>query len=68
MTQHELPSSMKSLSIEKYCKPDEYQILDLSVPKISDPDDVLIKVNAAAINPIDVKIASGMAKMIWPQT
>ncbi len=58
---------MKSLSIEKYCLPDEYQILDLPVPKISDPDHVLIKVNAASINPIDVKIASGMAKMIWPQ-
>lgn len=68
MTQHKLPSSMKSLCIEKYCKPDEYQILDLPVPKISGPDDVLIKVNAASINPIDVKIASGMANRIWPQT
>lgn len=67
MTQHELPASMKSLSIEKYCKPDEYQIVDLPVPKLSDPDNVLIKVNAASINPIDVKIASGMAKIIWPQ-
>lgn len=67
MTQHELPSSMKSLCVENYCQPDEYQILDLPVPKIRDPGDVLIKVNAASINPIDVKVAAGMAKMIWPQ-
>ncbi|KAG4074371.1 hypothetical protein HA402_008780 [Bradysia odoriphaga] len=68
MTQQERPTSMKSLSIEKYCKPEEFQILDFPVPKISGPNDVLIKVNAASINPIDMKIASGMAKMIWPQT
>lgn len=68
MTQQERSSTMKSLSIEKYCKPDEYQILDLPVPKINGPEDVLIKVNAASINPFDVKIASGMAKMLWKQT
>jgi NADPH:quinone reductase-like Zn-dependent oxidoreductase len=59
---------MRSLAIEEYCKPDDYQILSLPIPKVSAPDDVLIKVHAASINPIDVKIASGVAKFVWPQT
>ena len=36
---------------------------DLPKPEISNPKDVLIKVHAASINPIDVKKASGMLKM-----
>lgn len=68
MAQNGLPSTMKALAIEKYCKPDEYQILDLPVPKVTGPDDVLIKVHASSINPVDVKVASGIAKMIWAQT
>jgi len=57
--------TMRSLAIEKYCKPGEYEILDLPLPKIAAPDQILIKVHAASINPVDVKIASGLAKMVW---
>jgi NADPH:quinone reductase-like Zn-dependent oxidoreductase len=55
---------MRSLAIEEYCIPDDYQILCLPIPKVSAPDDVLIKVHGASINPIDVKIASGAAKFV----
>lgn len=56
---------MRSLAIEKYGRPEDYRIMQLLIPKIDAPDQVLIKVHAASINPIDVKVASGMAKMIW---
>jgi len=59
-------TTMRSLAIEKYCKPDEYKILDLPIPKISAPDELLIKVHAASINPIDVKVADGQAKLAFP--
>jgi NADPH:quinone reductase-like Zn-dependent oxidoreductase len=66
MDQQENLSTMRSLAIQKYCKPSEYQILELPKPKLKDPEDILIKVHAASINPVDVKVASGMAKMVWP--
>lgn len=55
--------TMLSLNITSYSPPSGYQVSDLPVPEISDPKDVLIKVHAASINPIDVKKASGMLKM-----
>lgn len=54
---------MRSLNTTSYSAPSGYQVSDLPAPKISDPRDVLIKVHAASINPIDVKKASGMLKM-----
>ncbi|KAL8824993.1 MAG: hypothetical protein Q9170_007975 [Blastenia crenularia] len=55
---------MQSLHITKYSKPSEYVIGPLSKPTVSSPQDVLIKVHAASINPIDVKVASGMTKQM----
>ncbi len=54
---------MRSLAIPKYSTPDKYEIIDLPTPAIASPDHVQIKVHAASINPVDVKLASGMAKM-----
>ncbi|KIX03610.1 uncharacterized protein Z518_07163 [Rhinocladiella mackenziei CBS 650.93] len=59
-----IPFTMRSLATEKYCKPDEYRLLPLPVPQITGKDEILIKVHAASVNPIDVKVASGLAKMI----
>jgi NADPH:quinone reductase-like Zn-dependent oxidoreductase len=58
----EIPSTMRAIALAKYSKPNEYDFGTLPTPTISNPDDVLIKVHAASINPIDVKMAGGMAK------
>jgi NADPH:quinone reductase-like Zn-dependent oxidoreductase len=56
--------TMKSLAIKEYCTPDQYAILTLPVPKIEQADQLLIKVHAASMNPIDVKVAVGVAKWV----
>lgn len=56
---------MKGLVTMQWGQPKDYTTLDnLDVPKIEGPTDVLIKVAAASINPVDVKLASGLAKMV----
>ena len=55
---------MCALAFNKYCKPDEYELLQLPVPEIKSPDEILIKVHAAAINLVDLKVASGAAKIV----
>jgi len=60
--------TMRSLAIEKYCKPEAYDVMELLVPEIKAPDELLIKVHAASINPIDVKAASGALKAFMPNT
>ena len=59
-----LGTTMRALIFNRYCKPDDYEILQLPVPEIKSPDDILIKVHAVSINPVDVKIASGAGKMM----
>ena len=60
-----IPEKMRGLVTLKWAEPKDFTIAhDLAVPKITNPDDVLIKVAAASINPIDVKLASGVAKML----
>ena len=54
---------MLSLNIPSYSKPSGYQVSELAKPELSDPKDVIIKVHAASINPIDVKKADGMLKL-----
>lgn len=62
-----IPEKMRGLVTLKWAEPKEYTIAnDLAVPKITKPDDVLIKVASASINPIDVKLASGFAKLLQP--
>lgn len=72
---------MKALAIKQYCTPGEYEILNLPRPEVTDEraktsedgddtalGDLVIRVHAASINPVDVKLASGAAKMIWPHS
>lgn len=57
---------MRSLASKNYGKPDTYENLELPVPEILEPNDILIKVSAASLNPIDVKLATGALKWVWP--
>ncbi|RJE20379.1 alcohol dehydrogenase [Aspergillus sclerotialis] len=54
---------MLSLNTTKYSPPSPYQLSELPKPTLGDSNDVIIKVHAASINPIDVKKASGVLKM-----
>jgi NADPH:quinone reductase-like Zn-dependent oxidoreductase len=53
---------MLSLNTPTYSPPSGYQLSELPKPVLRDSNDVLIKVHAASINPIDVKKASGVLK------
>jgi len=59
-----IPTSMRAIALSKYCKPSEYNLASVPVPKIAKPDEVLIKVSAASVNPVDVKLGSGVGKMM----
>ena len=54
---------MRSLTTPNYSTPDNYDVVDLPAPAITSPNHVQIKVHAASINPVDVKLASGIAKL-----
>ena len=56
-------TSMRAIALAAYGKPSQYDIATLPTPQVTKDDEVLIKVHAASINPIDVKLASGMTKM-----
>src|SRR4051794_32216871 len=53
---------MRAILIRKYGGPEVLEQADVPVPKVT-AGHVLIKVEAAAMNPIDRKIRSGEAKM-----
>jgi NADPH:quinone reductase-like Zn-dependent oxidoreductase len=53
---------MLSLNTPTYSPPAGYQVSELPKPVLRDGNEVLIKVHAASINPVDVKKASGILK------
>jgi NADPH:quinone reductase-like Zn-dependent oxidoreductase len=55
---------MLSINITQYATPQNYELSELPAPTVDDPNDILIKVHAASINPIDVKKASGASKAV----
>ncbi|RDW94299.1 hypothetical protein BP5796_00062 [Coleophoma crateriformis] len=57
-----VPKSMQAIALTQYSKPSDYDFATLPTPEIQDPTEVLIKVYAASVNPVDVKMASGIAK------
>ncbi|OQV01303.1 hypothetical protein CLAIMM_06684 [Cladophialophora immunda] len=55
-------SSMLCVTVPSYTDPSGYQLSELPRPAVTEPTDVVIRVHAASINPIDVKKASGVLK------
>ena len=57
-------TEMLAIVAPSYCDPSGY-VLSTTVakPVLTDPSDVIIRVHAASVNPIDVKLASGLFKM-----
>jgi NADPH:quinone reductase-like Zn-dependent oxidoreductase len=63
-----VPATMRSILMNKYLKPSDFQLSDTPVPTISAPDQVLIRVHAASINPSDMEAANGEFKLIITPT
>ena len=57
---------MKAWYIESYGGPEKLRFGDMPEPEMT-PDDVLIDIRAASVNPIDWKMRSGMTRMILKQ-
>ncbi|KIV95833.1 hypothetical protein PV10_03439 [Exophiala mesophila] len=58
-----MATSMMSVIAPSFTDPSGYQIAELPRPVVTEPTDVVIRVHAASINPIDVKKAAGVLKM-----
>lgn len=56
---------MKAFIIDRYGKREVGRIGEMPDPEVRD-DDVLIRIHAASINPLDSKIKSGEFKLILP--
>lgn len=54
---------MLSIIAPAYTSPSGYELSTIPRPTITEDNDVLIKVHAASINPVDVKKAAGVFKM-----
>ena len=58
-----MSSTMQAITVPAYGPPSTYTLSTIPVPTIKDPNDVLVAVHAASVNPIDVKKAAGALKM-----
>ncbi|KAJ6003079.1 hypothetical protein N7451_005626 [Penicillium sp. IBT 35674x] len=55
---------MLSINIPKHATPDQYELGEVPSLTVERPTDILIKVHAASVNPIDVKKAAGATKAV----
>jgi NADPH:quinone reductase-like Zn-dependent oxidoreductase len=53
---------MLAVTAPTFTEPSGYEITQLPRPQVTDKGDVVIRVHAASVNPIDVKKASGAFK------
>lgn len=54
---------MKAALIDRYGANDQVRVADIAVPPIG-PKDLLVRVHAASVNPLDVKTRDGQLKML----
>jgi hypothetical protein len=59
-----IPRMMRALALPKHCNPSEYGLASIPTPEISGPNEILVHVRAASVNPIDIKLAGDLGKMI----
>src|SRR6185437_5206152 len=56
---------MKAVLLEEYGGPEKLHYTNTPLPLIGD-DEVLVRVRATSINPVDYKLRSGALRNVWP--
>jgi len=56
---------MKTIAIQEFGGRDKLQVMDLPIPPVG-PQDVLIRIKAAGVNPVDWKIREGFLREVLP--
>ncbi|KAI8623749.1 alcohol dehydrogenase [Xylariaceae sp. FL1651] len=64
MSDLHIPSTMRSLVAPKYCTPSEYEVIDMPVPTIKNPDEVLIRLYAGGLQTGDTQRARGLTRIL----
>lgn len=59
---------MLAVTVPKFASPSAYTLSGVDVPTITEPDERLIKVHAASINPIDVHMANDKSRFTISET
>ena len=57
-------ASMLAVVAREFTKPDGYDLATVLRPTVMNDDDVVIKIHAASVNPVDVKKADGVFKAV----
>lgn len=63
-----MAAEMNAVTIDDYGVPDTYKVSKVAKPTLTEKTDILIKVHAVSINPIDVKKAGGAMKALKPDS
>lgn len=61
------PASMRAVRLHAYGGPEALRVEEIAVPSVG-PDEVLIRMQASSVNPIDWKLREGEVRSWWPLT
>jgi NADPH:quinone reductase-like Zn-dependent oxidoreductase len=64
----DIPPTMRAIALPEHCNPSEYGLATIPTPQITRPDEILVRVRAASVNPIDVKLAGSLGKLMSKDT
>lgn len=60
-----LPSNTRTLVAPKKCLPAEYTVIEQPIPKITKPNQLLLRMKAVAINTGETGFASGQFDLLY---
>lgn len=63
-----MPEEMLAITAPTHTDPSRYELTTVPRPAVTDATDVVIRVHAASVNPIDVKKADGIFKLAIKET
>jgi NADPH:quinone reductase-like Zn-dependent oxidoreductase len=57
---------MKAIQYTAFGGPEVMELTDVAKPALVKPTDVLVRLSATAVNPLDMKVRSGMMQRVYP--
>ncbi len=60
------PTTMQAIQVHDYGTPDVLRLENIPIPQAK-PNEVLVRIKAAAVNPVDWKIRAGYLREVMPQ-